>query len=216
MSHNSIKVLGQTLDSNSNINVSLNNLNNVSITSPSENEIIKYDGSNFINSSSTSQKNYDLKASVFQDRGQTYGVSCSSLKQYSVGDYAEHRLLTGSYEKYNDTNFSINSATATNSVITNSKWGESFNIPTSGTYLITATGICRENDITFQLESNSGTFSSKIFCDRDSFFGTLAAGILTVSTTDIVRLVVKAVTADVCISSIDDQDFFTFNIIKLA
>ena len=68
----------------------------------------------------------------------------------------------------------------------------------------------------YQIEGNNGAISAKIFCDRDSFFGALAVGIVTVSSTDIVRLVVKAVTGDVVFSSKTDQDFFTFNILKLA
>lgn len=215
MSHNKLTVVGQSPNASSEISVALNNLSDVSISSPSSDQIIKYDGSNFVNAASTSEKGYDLKFATFQGAG-NYSVHNQSAYQYVVGDYTIYRLNGGTYTTFNETDFTANNATAANSPVTTSVWTESVNIPSAGTYLVTVTGICRANDITYQIEGNNGAISAKIFCDRDSFFGSLAVGIVTVASTDVVRLVVKAVTGSVVFSTRTDQDFFTFNILKLA
>ena len=217
MSHNKIKVAGQSPDSNGNVSVSLNDISDISISSASTNQILKYDGSNFVNGALTASKGYDLKFATFQgSSGSNYSASTNSTYKYVVEDYAIHRVLGGTYITYHDNNFDENTATSSNSPLANNAWMESVDIPSAGTYLVTATGVCRDNDITYQLESNSGAFSAKIFCDKDSFFGALSVGIVTVSSSDIVRLVVKAVTGNVVFSSKTDQDFFTFNILKLG
>lgn len=219
MSHLKLKVGGNT-GSSGDISLSLSDLSDVSLDSIQENELLTYDGSTFSNVESSAIKGYELKFSAFQDRGSSYNVSYSSSKRYSVGDYAMSRMNTASYEKYAVSGFSLNTATTPETPITNSAWAMSFDVNVPGTYLITATGICRDSgdNITYQLETGAGAFSAKIRSDTNSFFGALAAGILVVPTGSYpdVRLVVKDVTGDVAISSIQDQDFFTFNILKLA
>jgi len=217
MSHNKFSVASQSPDSSGDVSVALANLSDVSISGPSEDQVLKYNGSSFVNSALTLEKGYDLKCAIYQGSGgSNYTVTTSSTYKYVAGDYAVHRINGNTYNTYNDTGFTVNNATSANSPLTNTTWVESVDIPSAGTYLVTATGVCRDNDITYQLESNNGAISAKIFCDRDSFFGSLAVGIVTVTSSDIVRLVVKAVTGDVVFSSKTDQDFFTFNILKLA
>ena len=217
MSHNKITVGGQSPSSAGDITVGLNSLSDVTISSASLNQVLKYDGSSFVNAVSTASKGYDLKCAIYQGSGgSNYTVTTSSTYKYVVGDYAIHRINGNTYNTYYDTGFTVNNATSANSPLTNNTWVESVDIPSAGTYLVTVTGVCRDNDITYQIEGNNGAISAKIFCDRDSFFGTLAVGIVTVSSSDIVRLVVKAVTGNVVFSSKTDQDFFTFNILKLA
>jgi len=217
MSHYKIKVAGQATDSSGNVSVSLNDISDISISSASTDQVLKYNGSNFVNSALTVAKGYDLKCAIYQGSGgSNYTVTTSNTYKYVVGDYSVYRINGNTYNTYNDTGFTVNNATSANSPLSNNTWVESIDIPSAGTYLVSATGVCRDNDITYQIEGNNGAISAKIFCDRDSFFGALAVGIVTVSSTDIVRLVVKAVTGNVVFSSKTDQDFFTFNILKLT
>ena len=53
MSHNKIKVSGQTPDKDGNISLNVEQLNDVNITSASNNEVLKYDGTNWINTPSS-------------------------------------------------------------------------------------------------------------------------------------------------------------------
>jgi len=217
MSHNKITVAGQDPSSAGDITVGLNSLSDVTISSASSDQVLKYDGSSFVNAALSANKGYDLKCAIYQGSGgNNYTVSTSSTYKYVIGDYSIYRINGNTYNTYYDTGFTVNNATSANSPISNNTWVESIDIPNAGTYLVTAAGVCRDNDITYQLEGNNGAISAKIFCDRDSFFGALAVGIVTVSSSDIVRLVVKAVTGNVVFSSKTDQDFFTFNILKLA
>ena len=217
MSHNKFSVASQSPDISGDVSVALNNLSDVSISTPSTDQVLKYNGSNFVNGALTVDKGYDLKCAIYQGSGgSNYTVTTSNTYKYAVGDYSVYRINGNTYNTYNDTGFTVNNATSANSPLSNNTWVESVNIPSAGTYLVSAAGVCRDNDITYQIEGNNGAISAKIFCDRDSFFGALAVGIVTVSSTDIVRLVVKAVTGNVVFSSKTDQDFFTFNILKLA
>ena len=50
MSHNKIKVANQSPDSSGNISVDITNLADVNVSSPSTNEVVKYDGSQWVNS----------------------------------------------------------------------------------------------------------------------------------------------------------------------
>lgn len=212
MSHNTIKVNNIAVDSN-NVPLSLSAMT----STPTQNQIITYNGTSFVAGDSTASKGYDLKFSTWQgDGGSGYNVTGSGSYAYQVGDYAIHRHFGNTYVRYNDTGFTANTATATNSVISNSSWMESVDIPSAGTYLVSCAGVCRSADITYQLESNAGAFSAKIFCKRSSWFGSLASGILTTTGTDIVRLVVKAVGGSVVLNDEEDQDFFTFNILKIG
>lgn len=212
MSHNTIKVNNIAVNSN-NVPLSLS-----SITStPTQDQIITYDGTSFVAGDSTATKGYDLKFSTWQgSSGSNFNTTGSSAYAYQVGHYSAHRCFGNTYVNYNATGFTGNAMTAVNSVASNGSWMESVDIPSAGTYLISCTGVCRQADITYQLESNAGAFSAKIFCKRTSWFGSLASGILTTTGADIVRLVVKAVGGTVVLNDQEDQDFFTFNILKIG
>lgn len=212
MSHGILKVNSISADNTSNVPLTLASMANGSATS---NQVLTYDGSNFVPADASGSKGYDLKFSTFQ-KSDGYSVSGSGSYAYSVGDYAIWRCLSSNTINYTDTGFTINSATATNSPLTNSVWLESVDIPSAGTYLVTCAGVARSNSIVFQLESNAGAFSARIMCDRSNKYGTLAAGILTTTGSDIVRLVVKEVTGSVVLADDDDHYFFTFNILKVG
>lgn len=212
MSHGTLKVNSISSDNTGNIPLTLASMGNGSATS---NQILTYDGSNFVPADPSGSKGYDLKFSTFQ-KSEGYNVSGSGSYAYSVGDYTIWRCLSNNTINYTDTGFTINSATTTNSVINNGVWLESIDIPSAGTYLVTCAGVARSNSIVFQLESNSGTFSARIMCDRNNKYGTLAAGILTTTGSDIVRLVVKEVTGSVVLADSGDHYFYTFNILKIG
>lgn len=200
-------------------NVDVNN-NNVplsltSITStPTTNQIVKYDGANFVASDSPSTKPYDLKVSNHQ---QSAGYSVPASNIYSVGKYIIFRGGTSSFLMYRDTGFDRNNSSTTNSIANTTKWTESHDIPSAGTYLVTSTGTCRNSgaNVTYQIESNSGAVSSKIYVQEGSWYGSFAAGIITTTGSDIVRLVVKAQSTNTILADDDDSYFFTFNILKL-
>lgn len=199
--------------SNDNIDLTLDSI----VGTATSDQIIKYDGSNFIAADSTASKGYDLKFSVFQRSG---GYGANATYKFSVGDYFISRAISSSYTTSSASGFTKNYATSTNSVITNTVWMESVDIPASstGTYLVTATSTCRSpgTDVTYQLESNAGAFSAKMFAKNGAWYGGLVGGILTTTGADIVRLVVKAKTGNIPIPDENDQFFFTFNILKLA
>jgi hypothetical protein len=69
MSHNKITVANQSPDANGNISVSLSNLSDTTISSPSANEVVKYDGSNWINSTAPTGTGEYIQLG----RGETYG-----------------------------------------------------------------------------------------------------------------------------------------------
>ena len=211
MSHNTIQV--------NNIQVNNNNvpLSLASMTStPSVNSVVKYDGSNFVASDSPSSKPYDLKVSNHQ---QSAGYSVPTSNIYTIGEYIIFRGGTSvsSFLMYRDTGFDRNNSTTTNSLANTTKWTESHDIPSAGTYLVTSTGTCRNSgaNVTYQLESNSGAISSKIYVQEGSWYGSLAAGIITTTGSDVVRLVVKAQSTNTVLADDDDSWFFTFNILKL-
>lgn len=212
MSHGTLKINNITVNNTGDVPLTLSSMSN---GSASVNQVLAYDGNNFVPVDSSESKGYDLKFSTFQ-KSEGYNVSSSSSYAYSAGDYAIYRCRSNNTINYSDTGFSTNASTSTNSVISNSVWLESLDIPSAGTYLVTCAGVPRNNSIVFQLESNSGAFSAKITCDRNNKYGALACGVLTTTGTDIVRLVVKNVTGTVVLADDDDHYFFTFNILKIG
>jgi len=209
MSHDTITVNNISINNN-NVPLSLTSMT----SSPSPNDIVKYDGVNFIASQSSSTKPYDLKVSNHQVAG-GYGVPTSNI--YSVGKYIIFRGGSASYTMYRDTGFTRNISTTTNSIANTSTWTESHDIPSAGTYLVTSTGTCRNAgaNVTYQIESNAGAVSSKIYVQEGSWYGSLAAGIVTTTGADIVRLVLKAQSTNIILAADDDSWFFTFNVLKL-
>jgi hypothetical protein len=76
MSHNKIKVANQAPDASGNISLSsltIDDLSNVTITSPSLDQVIKYDGSNYVNASAPAgEMEYIL---IGQGESQAYNTS---------------------------------------------------------------------------------------------------------------------------------------------
>ena len=113
MSHNKIRIGSATPDSSSNINMDLNDLSDVSITGLNVNQMLKYNGSSFQNSSVTVGFESDLK----------FGFVCDTTSwnvgsyPYIVGDY----LCLRDYGSFlvKDTGFNENNATQGNTPLSN-------------------------------------------------------------------------------------------------
>jgi len=69
MSHNKITVASQNPDSSGNIAVDITNLSDVNVSSPATNEVIKYDGAQWINSTAPASTGEYIQLG----RGETYG-----------------------------------------------------------------------------------------------------------------------------------------------
>lgn len=69
MSHNKMTVASQNPDSSGNVSVNITNLSDVNISSPTSNEVIKYDGAQWINSTAPTGTGEYIQLG----RGETYG-----------------------------------------------------------------------------------------------------------------------------------------------
>lgn len=100
MSHNKITVQSQNPDSSGNISLSslnIGDLNNVTITSPTANQVIKYDGAGYINSDAPA----GVAEYILIGRGESDSYSNSGAANFSNGteiriyDTAPDNTITG-------------------------------------------------------------------------------------------------------------------------
>jgi len=92
MSHNKVKVAGKSPNQEGDISVSLNDLNDVSITSVSTNQGLKYNGGTWANDSITSTS-FDL-ASYSQTTGAAYSTNAANYEDYTYLEYDGFYLST--------------------------------------------------------------------------------------------------------------------------
>jgi hypothetical protein len=95
MSHNKIKVGGQGPNVNGEITVSINNLSDVDITSPSDGQAIGYDGSNFT-ASTPSLATFD-NSSYWRTNGATQGTLSNYNTSYENPFYLAARYKINIY-----------------------------------------------------------------------------------------------------------------------
>ena len=162
---------------------------------PSNNDVINFNGTSWQNSNIPSSLTSDLslKFGLF---GSTSLIWGSGAYLYEVGDY----LLARHHESYNfkATNFGWNNSTSANSVLSNSKWFESIDIPEAGRYLCMysvhgdkESGTAASG--TYRWQCNAGYFGSKCYVDSlGNNYGGIATGIVDAVQNDILRLVVVA------------------------
>jgi len=81
MSHNKVKVAGKSPNQEGDISVNLNDLNDVSITSVSTNQGLKYNGANWANDSITSTS-FNL-AAYSQTTGTAYSTNAANYEDYT-------------------------------------------------------------------------------------------------------------------------------------
>ena len=110
MSHNKLTVGSQSPNSSGNISIGMNNLSDVTISSPSNDQVIKYNGSAFVNSaapSTTTTASY-----ILAGQGETNAYSNSGASSIGAGDtiriYDTSPLNTisgASFTKYSSTDW---------------------------------------------------------------------------------------------------------------
>jgi len=182
MSHNKIKIGSTTPDSSSNINIDLNDLSDVSITGLNVNQMLKYNGSEFENGSTSFES--DLKFGYVCD---TSGWGSGGY-QYSVGDYLSLRDFQSFVVK--DTGFNENNSTNSNTPQSNSRWFESIDIPTAGKYLFQISlGSSNQAKVVWRMRNNAGYFGAKVYVTKDDKYGTILCGIADCVENDIFRTV---------------------------
>ena len=120
MSHNKIKIGTAQPNVNSELNVNIADLSNVNLSTPTVNQYLTYDGSNFVNT--TPATNAGL---IFAGEGASQNYSGSGASGVAVSDVIE-------FYASSPTN-TIGSATITSS----SNWISSITLP-AGTYRLTA------------------------------------------------------------------------------
>ena len=108
MSHNKFSVASQSPDSSGDVSVALTNLSDVSISTPSVGQVLKYDGSSFVNIAEPSAS----AAYIRVGNGETNAYSNSGAASIGVGDqlriYETSPLNTisgASFTKYSSTDW---------------------------------------------------------------------------------------------------------------
>lgn len=191
MSHKVLKV--------NNVNANSLGLSDViNSSSIQANDIIKWNGTQWINGVSSSATPTETLGYSFHLKD---GMSFSASGAYSAGKYLIYQRETANRTiYYKPSGYDTNASTTANSIKNNSKWFESIDITSAGTYLCLATYAFYSQsftggEVSLRWESNAGGFSHYISTNTSiaAAFPTLLVGVLTVLTTDIVRVVVQSV-----------------------
>ena len=187
MSHNKITIENQKPDNTGNIPVNLSGF--ADIITPSENNILKFDGTKWTNSNTNSNTGVFSNVSVTQRNTSTH----SSSGSYSIGHYVMLRRSTSAVHKIQTTGFNLNAATTTNTLKDNTNWLESVDIPNSGNYLCICTLSIENGDMKARWESNDGGFSNyvHVYSNNNSKSGSILLGILNTTSSNNVRVVIK-------------------------
>ena len=216
MSHNKLTVAGQSPNANSEISVALNNLSDVSISSPSSNQVLQYSGSSFVNSTLSGPLEMNGVFTVFQRTN----ISYSSSGNYDVNDYLflSRDTMTTRNHVYVDASFvSSNPATATNSINSNDKFLESVNILQAGTYLCICSVPLKSSDggYVVRWHSNAGAFGAHSDIYYTNRTGGLVVGIVTAPANDVLRVVVEAENGSAQATGASQNKSYSIQIYKL-
>ena len=216
MSHNKISVGSQGPDSDGDISVALTNLSDVSITSPSANQVLQYSGSSFVNSTLSGPLDLEGVFSIFQKTNITY----SSSGSYDVNDYLflSRDTMGARNTSYVDASFvSSNPATSTNTIKSNDKFFESVNILQAGTYLCICSVPLKSTNggYVVRWHSNAGAFGASTDVHYTNRTGGLVVGIVTASLNDVLRVVVETENGSASATGASQNKSFSFHILKL-
>ncbi len=216
MSHNKLTVAGQSPNASSEISVALNNLSDVSISSPSSDQVLQYTGAGFTNSALSGPLQIDGVFTVFQKTSAVY----SSSGNYDVNDYLFlSRDTQGSRNNaYVDSSVvSSNPATSSNTVKSNDKFFESVDILEAGTYLCICSVPLRSTDGGYLVRwhSNAGGFGAHSDIHYTNRTGSLVVGIITAPLNDVLRVVVEAENGSASATGATQNKSFSFHIFKL-
>lgn len=148
MSHNKITVANQNPDSAGNISVDITNLSDVNVSSPSSNQVIKYDGSEWINSAAPAGTGEYIQIG----RGETY----SSNYPFLVPGTANRVIYIYDTNPVN----TISGATLNQSSTTN--WYTSVTLPAGKYMFISQTNVNFSSSgyLVYQLKNNSNASRS--------------------------------------------------------
>lgn len=213
MSHNKITVDNLSPDNAGDVPVNLSSY--ITESSPSTNQVVKYDGAAWINAADPAGTGFKAKASVFINETASFAGSGS----YTIGNYLMIQKAGGRTYKIIDTDVTLNDATSTNTIKNNSNWLESIDIP-AGTFLCICTLAIEGGsaDMKARWESDAGGFSHyvHVYGNNNTRSGSLIVGVLTTATTNTIRIVVKdQSTASTLIDS-GPHAALSVHVIKLA
>jgi len=185
MSHNKIKVDGQAPNSTGEIPLNLSSY--INETSISSDQVIKYDGANWINDSNPATVPNGKIGVWFRNLS-----SLGSSGTFNTNDYLMVIKGTSYSYKYSKPNYTFNNATTANTAKNNSNYMESIDIPEAGTYLCICTTGIQNRRYKLRWESNSGAFSSFVdIDDSGNTTGAILLGIVNTTGADIVRVVIQ-------------------------
>ena len=214
MSHNILKVNNKKPDNQGNIPINLENYTNLDSTSTDN--ILMYNGSNWINGSNSTFP-VDL-ISGFNYRNSTYGTGGY---YYSVGNYLVNRHNTDRANRYSS-NSSFVTMTAANTSVTsnNSSWFEAVKITNAGTYLcMYSVGCSSGNSISYRWKDHNGNYFSNTSTVQSSnnAWGAICTGIVTTSgSNEIIKVVCTAVSGLVNINQDEEAYASSMTIMKLG
>lgn len=208
MSHNKTTVNNEEPDLSGNIPLNLDSY--ITESNIQNNEVVKYDGSDWINSAISSSLSLNLKVGFHYDN---LGWS-QSAKLYGIGDYyiARDQLA----RNYNGAGFDFNNATSTNTPQSNTRWFESVDIPDAGKYLFIYSIQCRNGtSLTVRCSNNAGDFGVKCISKRFGFQSPFVFGIADCVNNDIFKVVVKAKSGSPAIMTTKGMKVTSLQIFKL-
>lgn len=214
MSHNIVKVNNVLPDNQGNIPINIDSYINTS--SLSNDNILAYDGSNWINNSTS------FPISLSAGWINISGSFSNGNYPYSVGDYFMNRKGSGQGITYTS-NTTLNAATAANSPLTsgsNSTWFESIKLSNAGTYLCMFSINCSTgNSISFRWQDHDDNyFSNKASVEyNNNSWGAICTGIVTTTGSNkIVKLVCTNVSGNVQLTDPPEAFNSSMTIMKLA
>jgi hypothetical protein len=212
MSHNKITVDNNSPSSAGDIPVNLSSY--INETSPANNQVIKYDGANWINSPSPSGVGMDSGVGLILQNSAGFNGSGT----YSVGDYLMIMKVGSRTYRFEKPGYVLDSATATNTIKSNNNWMESITVPGAGTYLFICTLSIEGGDMRARWESNAGGFSNYVHVDstNNSSSGAVLLGILTTTGTDTARVVVQSQNSASGLTNDDDHRGLSVHVIELS
>jgi len=215
MSHNKITVNNQAAASDSNIPLNMNTY--ITESTPTNNQIIKYDGANWINAQSPSSPGFDL-VSGWNHRSGSYS---NGNYYYRTNHYHINRKNASTANVYNN-GASQTSATSINTPLTsnNTSWFESVSLSVAATYLCMYSLNCPSGtSLDYRWEDHSGVpFGNKVTVHKNSnSWGVTCCGIITTTTTSRkIRVVCQAYSGNVEITEYQEAFASSLTIIKLS
>lgn len=191
MSHNILKVNNNNVSNN---NVSLNLSDLCSVSNIQTNDIIKHNGTNFINS--TAGGGFSNASLYYQNHESTWNTALGTWTNYEYvnGNYYLGGARVTDRYAYSDSSITANNSTATNSFRdwTNGQYKESYTVATAGTYLCIYFIECKVmSQATFRWQSNAGFFGAKVtMTNSGNGFGSCVVGIVNASQNDVLRVII--------------------------